>query len=65
MINTDLHRIIPIPEANIDLAGIETSVSIMNENRALKRTIYFGLTIGVITIIYLNIRNERREKNRL
>ena len=64
MMNTDLHRIVPMPEANIDLAGIEASVLLKNENKALKRTIYIGLTIGIITIIYLNTnRNERREKN--
>jgi hypothetical protein len=62
MINTDLHRIIPIPEANIDLAGIEASVLLRNENYLLKRTIFIGITFGIITIIYLNIRNERREK---
>jgi hypothetical protein len=62
MINTDLHRIIPIPEANIDLAGIEASVLLRNENYVLKRTIFIGITFGIITIIYLNIRNERREK---
>ena len=64
MMNTDLHRIVPMPEANIDLAGIEASVLLKNENKALKRTIYIGLTIGIITIIYLNTnRYERREKN--
>lgn len=63
MMNTDLHRIIPMPEANIDLAGIEASVLLKNENKALRRSIYIGLTMGIITIIYYNIRNERREKN--
>jgi hypothetical protein len=62
MLNTDLYRIIPIPEANIDLAGIEANVLLKNENKALRRTIYIGLTIIVITIIYLN-KNERGEKN--
>ena len=65
MINIDLHRIIPMPEANIDLAAIEASVLLRNENNALKRTIFIGLTIGIITIIYLNGKNERREKDRL
>jgi hypothetical protein len=63
MLNTDLYRIIPIPEANIDLAGIEASVLLKNENKALRRAIYIGLSIGLITIIYLNNKNERREKN--
>ena len=63
MINIDLHRIIPIPEANIDLAGIDASVLLKNENNALRRTIYLGLTIGIFTIIYLNFKNETREKN--
>ena len=64
MMNTDLYKIVPMPEANIDLAGIEASVLLKNENKALKRTIYIGLTIGIITIIYLNTnRYERREKN--
>jgi hypothetical protein len=61
--NTDLYRIIPIPEANIDLASIEASVLLKNENKALRRAIYIGLSIGLITIIYLNNKNERREKN--
>lgn len=65
MMNTDLHRIIPMPEANIDLAGIEASVLLKNENKALRRSIYIGLTIGIISIIYINKKNERREKDRL
>jgi hypothetical protein len=66
MMNTDLLRIIPMPEANLDLAGIETNVLLKNENLALKRTIYIGLTITIIAIIYINSRNnERREKDRL
>lgn len=66
MVNTDSLKIIPIPEANLDLAGIETNVLLKNENLALKRTIYIGLTIAIITIIYINSRNnERREKDRL
>jgi hypothetical protein len=63
MMNTDLHRIIPIPEANLDLAGIEASILLKNENKVLKRTIFVGLTIGIIIIIYLNKRDERGEKN--
>ena len=63
MLNTDLYRIIPIPEANIDLAGIEASVLLKNENKALRRAIYIGLSIGIITIIYLNNKNERRKEN--
>ena len=65
MIDVNLHRIIPLPEANLDLAGIETNVLLKNENLALKRTIYIGLTITIIAIIYLNGKNERREKDRL
>lgn len=63
MMNTDLHRIIPMSEANLDLAAIDASVLLKNENKALRRSIYLGLTIGIILIIYLNNRNERREKN--
>ena len=63
MMNTDLYKIVPMPEANIDLAGIEASVLLKNENTALKRTIYIGITIGIITIIFLNSRYEKREKN--
>ena len=64
MIDVNLLRIIPMPEANLDLAGIETNVLLKNENLALKRTIYIGLTITIITIIYINSRNnERREKD--
>ncbi len=63
MMNTDLHRIIPVPEANLDLAGIEASILLRNENNMLKRTILVGLTIGIIIIIYLNKRDERGEKN--
>ena len=62
MIDVNLHRIIPLPEANIDLAGIKATQLLKNENRALKRTLFIGFTIGFLTIIYLNIRNERREK---
>jgi hypothetical protein len=65
MIDVNLLRIIPMPEANLDLAGIETNVLLKNENLALKRTIFIGLTIGIIIIIYLNGKNERREKDRL
>ena len=65
MMNTDLHRIIPMPEAYIDLAAVEASVLLKNENRALRRTIYIGMTIGIISIIYINKKNERREKDRL
>lgn len=65
MVNTDSLRIIPIPEANLDLAGIETNVLLKNENMTLKRIISVGLTIVIITIIYINNRNERREKDRL
>lgn len=63
MMNTDLHKIIPMPEANLDLAGIEASILLKKENKALRQTIFIGITIGIITIIYLNSRNERREKN--
>ena len=64
MIDVNLLRIIPMPEANLDLAGIETNVLLKNENLALKRTIYIGLTITIIAIIYINSRNnERREKD--
>jgi hypothetical protein len=63
MINTDLHRIIPMPEANIDLAGIEASLLLKNENKALKYTVILGITIGIFTIIYLNNRYERRKEN--
>ena len=63
MMNTDLYKIVPMPEPNIDLAGIEASVLLKNENTALKRTIYIGITIGIITIIFLNSRYEKREKN--
>ena len=65
MIDVNLHRIIPLPEANIDLAVLEATQFLKNENRALKRTLFIGFTIGFLTIIYLNIRNERREKDRL
>ena len=63
MINTDLHRIIPMPEANIDLAGIEASQLLKNENKALKYTVILGITIGLLTIIYLNKNYERRKEN--
>lgn len=63
MMNTDLHRIIPIREANIDLARIEANVLLKKENKALRQTIFIGVSIGIITLIYLNSRNERRKKN--
>ena len=63
MINTDLYRIIPMPEANIDLAKIEASILLKNENKALKYTVVLGLTIGLLTIIYLNKNYERRKEN--
>jgi hypothetical protein len=64
MIDTNIHRIISMPEANIDLAAIEASQLLKDENRGLKQTILIGLTIGILTIIYLNYENERREKDR-
>ena len=63
MINTDLYRIIPVPEANIDLAGIETISLLKNENKVLKQVIFISITILMITIIYINKKNERREEN--
>jgi hypothetical protein len=36
---------------------------ISNENRALKQTLFIGITIGILTVIYLKIRNERRKEN--
>jgi hypothetical protein len=54
-----------MPEANIDLAAIEASQLLKDENRGLKQTILIGLTIGILTIIYFNYENERREKDRL
>lgn len=63
MINTDLYRIIPVPEANIDLAGIETISLLKNENKVLKQVIFISITILMITIIYKNKKNERREEN--
>lgn len=63
MMNTDLHRIIPIAEANIDLAGIEASVLLKKENKALRQTIFIGITIGILIIILINTRYERRKEN--
>ncbi len=38
--------------------------NISNENRALKQTLFIGITILIIAIIYINSRNnERREKD--
>lgn len=64
MIDVNLHRIIPLAEANIDLAGIEASQLLKDENRGLKQTLLIGFSIGFLTIIYLNYRYERREKDR-
>ena len=36
---------------------------ISNENKALKYTVLLGLTIGLLTIIYLNKNYERRKEN--
>ena len=63
MIDLDKTSLTMIPHHHTLVNQSVELTKISNENKTLKRAIYIGLSIGLITIIYLNIRNERREKN--
>ena len=52
---------IPIHHTLVNQSIELTKVS--NENKALKQSLFIGLTIMLIVIIYINKKNERREEN--
>jgi hypothetical protein len=62
IIDIDKLPLVVLPSNHLIFKEKKEVMEIANTNRALKKTIIIGITIGVITIIYLNIRNERREK---
>lgn len=63
-VDIDKLPLVVLPANHLIFKDKKEVMEIANTNRALKRTIIIGLTIGLITIIYINNRYERREKNR-
>jgi hypothetical protein len=63
MIDLDKISLTMIPHHHTLVNQSVELTKVSNENKVLRRTIYIGLSIGLITIIYLNNKNERREKN--
>jgi hypothetical protein len=63
IIDIDKLPLVVLPSNHLIFKEKKEVMEIANTNRALKKTIFIGITIGVITLIYLNTRNnERREK---
>ena len=63
IIDIDKLPLVVLPSNHLIFKEKKEVMEIANTNRALKKTIIIGITIGVITLIYLNTRNnERREK---
>ena len=62
IIDIDKLPLVVLPSNHLIFKEKKEVMEIANTNRALKKTIIIGFTIGFLTIIYLNIRNERREK---
>lgn len=63
VIDIDKLPLVVLPSNHLIFKEKKEVMEIANTNRALKKTIFIGITIGVITLIYLNTRNnERREK---
>jgi hypothetical protein len=63
IIDIDKLPLVVLPANHLIFKEKKEVMEIANTNRALKKTIFIGITIGVITLIYLNTRNnERREK---
>lgn len=63
MIDLDKTSLTMIPHHHTLVNQSVELTKVSNENKALKQTLFIGLTILTITIIYLNIDYERREKN--
>ncbi len=55
--------LVVLPSNHLIFKEKKEVMEIANTNRALKTTIFIGLTIGLLTIIYLNKNYERRKKN--
>lgn len=63
IIDIDKLPMVVLPSNHLIFKEKKEVMEIANTNRALKKTIFIGITIGVITLIYLYTRNnERREK---
>ena len=63
MIDLDKISLTMIPHHHTLVNQNVELTKVSNENKVLRRAIYIGLSIGLITIIYLNNKNERGEKN--
>ena len=63
MIDLDKISLTMIPHHHTLVNQSVELTKVSNENKVLRRAIYIGLSIGLITIIYLNNKNERGEKN--
>lgn len=63
MTDINIHKIIAVPEANIDLSSINQGVLLQKENKALKQTLAIGILAGIVVLIYNLKRNEKREEN--
>ena len=63
VIDIDKLPLVVLPSNHLIFKEKNEVMEIANTNRALKRTLFIGFAIGLITIIYLNNKNERGEKN--
>jgi hypothetical protein len=63
MIDLDKISLTMIPHHHTLVNQSVELTKISNENKALKQTLFIGFTIGILTIIYLNYKNERRKEN--
>lgn len=61
----DLNKLplVVLPANHLLFKSNKEVLEIANTNRALKKTIFIGLTIGILTIIYLNNKYESRKEN--
>jgi hypothetical protein len=62
MIDLDKTSLTMIPHHHTLVGQSVELAKVSNENKALKQSLFIGLTILTITIIYLNNRYERREE---
>ena len=63
MIDLDKISLTMIPHHHTLVNQSVELTKVSNDNKVLRRAIYIGLSIGLLTIIYLNNKNERGEKN--
>ena len=63
IIDIDKLPLVVLPSNHLIFKEKKEVMEIANTNRALKKTILIGLTIGLLTIIYLNKNYERRKEN--